>query len=228
MRKYSRATAVAMFLLPSPLFAGMPSYSLTDVARMRIQELSFFLLVLLLCSFGVKVIWNLFSRDFPKLPRLRYPQALALTALLGLVALLILSMISGARELLTPGAWRRQGSTHVLSETGAMTKRQQAIESLRHALWKFSAAHEGKFPEFDFSPEVPETAWRAGDEFGSRFIYERGLARQKSDETKAGTLLASEPENLPEPRFVLLASGEIELWPGDKISTARRSSQSKP
>jgi hypothetical protein len=34
----------------------------------------------------------------------------------GLLFLLILTMISGARELMTPGAWEKHGSTYELKD----------------------------------------------------------------------------------------------------------------
>ena len=209
--KLLRPAFLLLFLGPASAFAGMPSYRLTDVAKMRIEELSFFLVVLLLCSLGVMTLWNLLSRDFPKLPRLRYPRALALTTLLGLFALLILSMISGAREILTPGAWRRQGSTHRLTDAANEPLRRKGVEALRAALWKYSAAHDGKFPEQDFSPEIPEEIWMAPDEGRSRYIYFGGLKRWTGDEglTEPHPMLAAEPDVFSEPRFVLFATGVI-------------------
>jgi hypothetical protein len=54
-------------------------------------------------------LWNSLQRDFPRLPRLSFSRALAGVVLWGLLFIIVLTMISGARELMTPGAWQRQG-----------------------------------------------------------------------------------------------------------------------
>lgn len=92
----------------------MPSFSLTDVARLRLDSISFFLGVLLLCAWGVKAIWNALAKDFPRLPRMTYGRAIGVMTLWGLLFVIVLTMISGARELMTPGAWEKQGATYRL------------------------------------------------------------------------------------------------------------------
>ena len=52
----------------------MPEILLSDLARMRIQTISFFLLCFLLCSWGIQKIWNAARRDFPRLPHLSYAE----------------------------------------------------------------------------------------------------------------------------------------------------------
>jgi hypothetical protein len=184
--------------------AGMPSYQFSDVARMRIEDLSFFVLVFLLCALGVKWLWNLLAKDFPRLPRLRFGRSLALTTLLGLFTLLVLSMISGARELLTPGAWRRQGSTYRLTDPTNDPIRRKGLEVLRAALWDYAGKHDGKFPREDFAPEIPDDSWKAPDEARSRYLYVGGFSK----DTPAA-LLAAEPDVFEGSRFALLTTGEI-------------------
>jgi hypothetical protein len=94
----------------------MTAYDLNDVARLRLEDISFFALMLLLCAAGIRFLWNHVAKDFAGWPRLTFGKALCLTGLLSLLMLLVLSMISGARELLTPGAWRRQGSSYRLTD----------------------------------------------------------------------------------------------------------------
>jgi len=94
--------------------AGMPSLELTDISRMRVQAFSFFLVMFLLLSAAVRWLWNWMQEDFPRLPRLSYKRAMGLVGLWGLLFMLILLMISGARELLTPGAWEPNGVTYRL------------------------------------------------------------------------------------------------------------------
>ena len=96
--------------------AGMPSIGLTDLARMRVQAISFFLACFLACSWVVQRLWNSLRGDFPRLPRLSFARSNGLVALWGLLFLLVLTMISGARELMTPGAWKKEGLTYKLAE----------------------------------------------------------------------------------------------------------------
>src|SRR5262245_64725299 len=100
----------------SPAFAGMPSFTLTDAASMRLQSISFFLVVFFVSALIIRWIWNALRADFPKLPRLSYVKSLGLVGLWGLLFLLVLTMISGARELMTPGAWKKDGLTYTLDD----------------------------------------------------------------------------------------------------------------
>ncbi len=89
---------IAVFLTLGPArsaLAGMPVALLSDVARMRLQTISFFLLCFLLSSWGVQMIWNAARKDFPRLPRLSFARANGLVAIWGLLFGLVLTMISG-------------------------------------------------------------------------------------------------------------------------------------
>jgi hypothetical protein len=195
--------------------AGMPSYDLSDIVALRLEEISFFSILILGCALGVRLMWNSLAKDFPRLPRLSYMRSLSLTALLGLLLLLVLTMISGARELLTPGAWRKQGATYRLNAAVTEPVRRAALESLWLALFDYAQKHGGQFPPHDFSPEVPERLWLAPDREGTRFIYLPGLT------TEARTnLLACEPVELGEGRFALFANGEIRKLPTADILAA--------
>jgi hypothetical protein len=186
----------------------MTSYTLTDVARMRLQDISFFALVLVICAFVVKWLWNLLARDFPKLPKLSVGRAFALTTLVSLLLLLVLAMISGARELLTPGAWRRQGHGYRITADVNESSRRQGVEALRVALFQYAERHAGAFPLHDFVPEIPEKMWQSPDGLGTHYIY---LGGQRSDAGKA--LIAYEPSNFGDDRFCLRADGEIVKLP---------------
>lgn len=98
----------------STAHAGMPTFTLSDLARARFDSISFFIVTLLLLAWLVKGLWNYLAKDFQKLPKMSYGKALAAVTLWGLIFLLVLSMISGARELMTPGAWEKQGLTYKL------------------------------------------------------------------------------------------------------------------
>ena len=119
-RSFVVAWAIALGALPGVAHAGMPAgFTLTEATRARLHTISFFLVVLLLTALAVKGVWNYLRRDFPRLPRLTYGKACGLVALWGLLFVVVLLMISGARELLTPGAWERDGVTYKLKQTDA-------------------------------------------------------------------------------------------------------------
>jgi len=128
------AAVFLLWLSAGTAQAGMTVYDLTDVARLRLEDISFFLFLLLLAALGIRLLWNFFARDFPRLPRLSFFKAICLTGLLSLFMLLILVMISGARELLTPGAWHRQSSHYRPNDVGNSELRQQSMAALRVAL----------------------------------------------------------------------------------------------
>ena len=66
----------------SPAHAGMTVYDLTDVARLRLEDISFFAFLLLLATVGIRFLWNFLAKDFSRLPRLSFLRALSLTGLL--------------------------------------------------------------------------------------------------------------------------------------------------
>ena len=110
------ATSIFSLASASTAHAGMPSYTLSDLAKARLDSISFFIVLLLLLALLVKFLWNYLARDFQKLPKMTYPRALAAVTLWGLLFLVVVTMISGARELMTPGAWEKQGSTYKLKD----------------------------------------------------------------------------------------------------------------
>jgi hypothetical protein len=199
-----------LLLSAIPAHAGMTVYDLTDVARLRLEDISFFGFLLVLASTGIRFLWNFLARDFPRLPRLTFRKAVSLTVLLSLFMLLILVMISGAREILTPGAWYRQGSHYRPNDVGNDEERQQTIEVLRAALLQYARTHDGHFPPHDYVADIPAKAWAAPDSAGTRYIFVGGLT---SAQTNA--LLVCEPQNFGDERLVMLADGKIE-----KLKTA--------
>src|SRR5882672_792368 len=64
--------------------AGMTVYDLNDVVRLRLEDISFFTVLLLACALGIRFLWNYLAKDLPRLPRLSYGKALCLTGLLSL------------------------------------------------------------------------------------------------------------------------------------------------
>ncbi|HEV3163923.1 MAG TPA: hypothetical protein VGZ22_07805 [Isosphaeraceae bacterium] len=221
---------VAWLGVPSAAWAGMPAITLSELARMRVQTISFFLACFLLSAWIIQWIWNSLRRDFPRLPRLSYGKATGLIALWGLLFLLVLTMIAGARELMTPGAWKKEGLTYKLagepptvaeaSQEAKRTSRQdserrQALDRLRMALWTYARSHGGQFPADRNAPEIPDDAWRVPDPSGMRYIYRPGLVAD------CGELpLAFEPGISGNDRLVLLTSGKIRQMTPDEIRLA--------
>lgn len=195
-----------------PARAGMPAYDLSDVYRLRIQEISFFVILLLGCALILKFLWNYAFKGIPKVPRIKYLQALALSLLFGLLMLLILTMISGIREVLTPGAWRHQGTSYKLNAPAQEPVRRRSLEHLRSGLMSYAQAHGGKFPATDFSDEINEKLWQSPDENGSHYIYRGGLTALETN-----AVLAVEPVMFGERRFALFVSGKIELLSNQEI-----------
>ena len=74
------------------------------------------LVVVLLSAWLVKLAWNVLARDFSALPGIGYRMALAIFCVSGLFLFEVLTMISGARELMTPEAWEKTGTTYRLKE----------------------------------------------------------------------------------------------------------------
>ncbi len=207
----------------TPARAGMPSVTLSDVARMRVQTISFFLAVLLLSAWLVKGLWNSLRKDFTSLPRLTYGKALSVVVLWGLLFVLVLTMISGARELMTPGAWEKQGLTYKLAQAPATPpeendpdgSRRKQIEALRTVLWEYAQTHEGRFPASATENEIPAERWLAPGSAKLRYLYAGGLTADRGRST-----LAYEPGAYGARRLVLLTDGSIAAMSLDEIVAA--------
>jgi hypothetical protein len=197
----------------------MPSsaLSLTDLAELRLQSISFFLLLFVLSVVFVRFLWNYLQKDFPTLPRLGFGSAFGLVALWGLLFVVVLTMISGARELLTPGAWAKQGWTYRLARDQPSTSpptddrertRRQKIEELRFALWDH-ARRQGQFPSTPAESDIPSERWQVPDASGMRYIYV-GARRDRV------APLAYEPAIFGTDRYVLFTNGDVRLLgPGE-------------
>ena len=206
---------VILFLLPAsiPSHAGMTVYDLNDVVRMRFEEISFFAVLLLVSALMVRFLWNVVAKNVPSLPRLPFKQAMALTLMLSLGVILVLTMISGARELLTPGAWRRQGSAYKLNSPENEPTRLRNIASLKTALFDYAEKHDGKFPPHDWVPEIPTRIWEA-DPAGTHFIYVGGFTTNSR-----GTAIVAEPAHFVSSRYIITATGEIKKASAEEIAS---------
>ncbi len=208
--------------------------------ELRLQAISFFVFALLLCTAIVWGLWNFLRRDLQWLPRLSFGKTLVGVVLWGLMFFIVMAMISGARELMTPGAWKPNGFTYKLNApappvTNApaavnaaageqlLEPRRKHLEELRQTLWHFAATHDGRFPSGDDLEEIPKDRWQIPGWAGFRYLYANGL--KAGDKT--GELLAWEPEIERERRWVLLTNGDIVQKSSDEIAELVRSG-SKP
>lgn len=213
--------ALIVLVKAEAAFAGMPVVRLDDLARMRIQSVSFFLFGFVVSAWLVRLCWNTLSSDFPKLPRLSFGRALGVVTLWGLLFVLVLTMISGARELMTPGAWEQQGWTYKLAEGsatgqgGEVDRRQAAIDRLRVALWTYAGSHDGRFPNDIDTSGIPEDAWLVPDPSGLRYRYLGGLRLNEG-----ASPLAFEPGLFGADRLVLLTDGTILRMTAEEIRRA--------
>jgi hypothetical protein len=206
---------VAIAALAAPALAGMPALlpddlptrlKLHDSAVQRLTAISFFLGGVFVCSLAVCLLWNYLQRDFTWLPRLTVFKSLALVVLWGLLFVIVLTMISGARELMTPGAWRKQGFTYKLAEPpaderpvedepdGDLAARRQRLIEIRTALWLWAGAHDGQLPA-----ALEETGSETQD-----LIYIPGQSLSSLGET-----LVMEGEIAGPTRLALRTDGEI-------------------
>lgn len=198
------------------ILAGMPSplpseedievvQRLTGSAEARLQVVSFFLVGLLLCALAVQLLWNAVARGVPAWPRLSYGRAVAGVVLWGLVFVLVLTMISGARELMTPGAWKKQGFTYKLADDADPSPaalRRRKLDEVRHALWHFAATHGGRFPSADEAGALGEAVWMVPETGGLRFRYAAGPKPGDADPLVTGPAFDGK-------RLILRADGTV-------------------
>jgi len=173
---------------------------------------------MLLVAFLVKVLWNHLKKDFSFLPNISLGRAFSLTLLVGIGMSIVLSMISGARELFTPGAWQKNGLTYNVAPIASpgeslLAKRRQKIRSLKDAIWKHAEQNNGKFPLNAFSSTVTQNSFFTLHPSRMRFEY-RFDSEGLNGDTKP---LAWEPDVYKENRFVLFTSGEIKLLSADSV-----------
>ncbi len=111
-------------VLANYCLAGMPSVlptswegvpKLTEVTAERLQAISFFTVGLFACTLAIQWLWNIVAKNSAWLPKLSFTKAFVLILLWGSLFVIVLTMISGARELLTPGAWKQEGMIYKLN-----------------------------------------------------------------------------------------------------------------
>jgi hypothetical protein len=211
------------------VLAGMPTVSLTDVARLRLEVVSFFLMGLLLSAGVVMAVWNLLRRDFTWLPWLSYAKACGVVILWGLLFVVVLTMISGARELMTPGAWEKYGATYKLREqpgpvvaaaADPVQARQEKLQALYRELLRYALRHDGALPASRESAELTEETWFLPDLAGTEYIY---LPGSKLDGPPRP--LAYEPEVFDGDLLVLMTDGQTRRL---RLAEIRRLAEAPP
>ncbi|HEY2784757.1 MAG TPA: hypothetical protein VGJ05_07240 [Fimbriiglobus sp.] len=198
---------------------------MTELARLRLEVISFFLLAFFLSAGVVRWVWNGLARDFPRLPRFSYGRALGVVAVWGALFVLVLTMIAGARELMTPGAWKPNGMTYKLAETGKPTEtsrepteaeRRRKLDELRAALWKEASGPDKVLPPSRAAAKIPEDVWKVPHASGTSYIYIPGR--------KLGfdplTLVAAEPDLFVSSRYGLFSDGSIRAVTAAEIEAA--------
>lgn len=198
-----------------PMQAGMTSYALDDIAQFRLQALSFFLVLLLLLGWGLKRLWNGLRGAFPSWPVLTYRWALGLLVLFGLLIHVVLTMIAGARELMTPAAWEKDGSRYRLRGNPGMAQvprdfRKACVMEMKERIWLFAREHDGRVPSGVFSGEIPWKEWQAPT--GGCYAY---LPCQSIGGGRE--VLLYEPTEAGAERFVVLRDGSVELWRESRV-----------
>lgn len=228
------ALALATFG-PSVARAGMPSFTAADIGRRlglseltraRLEAISFFLASLLVCAWVIQGLWNGLRKDFPRWPRLSFGKACGLIFLWGLLFVLVLTMVSGARELLTPGAWIKDGWTHRLanqeSETATVeiAARHQAMERLRDALFRYAEQNAGAYPERPPAHGLPDVLRDVRTVRGQRYEYLGGRQPALDEPRSRAAPLLYEAETFGPDRLVILTDGSIVWMPVSEIEQA--------
>src|SRR5947209_7590024 len=234
MRVASRhlVTLAGLLLLATAARAGMPSplpteddlvrvLRLNGTTEQRLEVISFFLGGLLVSALVVQLLWNAVARDVPRLPRLTFGRALAGVVLWGLLFVIVLTMIAGARELMTPGAWKKQGWTYKVTEespTGPSppSLRRRQFERLGTALLQFAATHDGRFPEATEKHVIPSELWDIPESPGLKFLYFPGRSATKPD-----SMLAYDPQGDTHGRLILKVDGSVTRVSADEFERLR-------
>jgi hypothetical protein len=208
---------------PGVALAGVPTPTLTDLSRLRVRTISCFLVGFCVSAWLIKLLWNRLATELTFLPKLTYGKALGLTTLWGLLSILALAMVSGARELMAPNSWEKQGSTdHLikepelpLPEESQDRQRQEKLELVRAALWDYARGHGDQFPPDLAAAGLSGKAWRAPGSGGCPYLYISGLIMGQGAKP-----LLYEPADCGEPRLVLLTNGEIKRMGIEDIARA--------
>lgn len=199
----------------------MTRFGLTGLARQRLEVISFFSVGLLVCTGVIQWVWNGLRKDFPLLPRLSYARALGVIVLWGLLFILVLTMISGARELMTPGAWEKKGLTYRLKPPpriqAEITARVEAIRRLGEHLVDYAKLNAGRLPTAEQTLEMDPALWLVPTRSGGRYEYVEGLVLSDEARGQPRAVLAYEPASVGSDRLVLMTDQHVVWLPASEI-----------
>lgn len=168
----------------------------------------------------VQRLWNVLATRCFRLPSITFRDSLLVLFLWGLAFSVVLTMISGARELMNPGAWKKQGWTYTLNHspqvdsTEKLRLKHERLEELRTALWQHAATRGGKLPTHD-ETSISFRLWQIPTSPGLEF---RVVAGQTAEES--GRLYVYEPDTDGDERLVLLTNGVIGTMDSSEIERA--------
>ena len=216
--RFWNTTVAALLVATSSAWAGMPTPQLTDLAKARLDVISFFILAYLLCAAIFRWLWNLLAKDFTWMPQLTFRRSIALLVVAGLFLYFVLTMISGARELMTPGAWAKNGVTYNLQTPDRDPKlwldaaRKHWLEILRDALRDYAAKHNGKLPVHAYAPDFNVSLWKGAHPDNQWLLYIPGLTFGSTSR-----VLVYEPVTYGATRWALLTDGTVVQMSGDEL-----------
>jgi hypothetical protein len=159
------------------------------------------------------------------MPKLSYRKTLAAAVLVGMLLAVVLTMIAGARELLTPGAWQKQGllyrvvpaqpaAAHAPTDAQPVDQRMQRIQKLRDLLRQYARQHDGRFPKDADAAGIEASLWEVPGMSGVRYLYIPAPPHSES----SPQILVYEPNVLgDQQRFVLRTNGEIVILSTDEL-----------
>lgn len=228
--KIIRAFFLAAPFVVASLFApfaqaGMPmpmAVFLSEYGTDRLIGISTtFFVILVLVAIPVMYAWNAFFAEIDgeskHFKRIGYVKSLGITFLGVCLFTLILVMVAGSRELLSPGAWVPDGmlSKTVYSVEGEKIAkdfdidedemidqvRRKAMIRLRDALRRFAEEHDGRLPGTMDEPGFEEL-WQIPFAAGVSYEY-------YPEETGAELPLVREPSVLPNAKFSIGRKFEI-------------------
>jgi hypothetical protein len=169
------------------------------------------------------------GKEIPILPRLSFPRAVGVIVLWGLLFVLILTMISGARELMTPGAREKVGLTYRLVPenppiAAQITARVESIESLRKRLQSWESGRD----KADGPAALPDIWLRVDGVEGGRYVYvpAKPIIRDNRHDFDSDTRIwAYESESVGSERLVLLRSGAVQWMPPPEIARCLKAAE---
>lgn len=219
-------SGTVFLILEGRALAWTPSArtALSDLARTRLDALSFYAVGWLLCCAGFRLVWNVIAIGRPTWPRLTYRRTLLGSMILSVGLLAILTFLAGVWEVTSPGAWRRSSAAAHLSGAFALEpselpsplpragvggdERRSRLETLRQHLWADARSRDGAFPASREDSSVPSDLWSQPGFPSVLYIYRPGLRLDGPS-----TPLVMEYELFDDGRWVLMTDGTIERSP---------------